>query len=275
MLREIKNGVFLFYLLASSVLILLPLAHILFSVSANGLPVLMSRGMEFLTSTLPGPNKPGGGIFPAIFGTFTMVFLSSLIGIPLAILAGVFIAEYPKSIISNLARPLMLIMLEFPTILVGLFVMVVVVIPMGTFSAIAGAIALAIIMLPYVTTYTEQAMRTVPESYKEGAYALGLKKARVVFAITMRLARKGILTGMLIGMAKVAGETAPLIFTAGIAWRSIGGINEPTGAIPLWIYYLVQQPYANYHEMAWGAAFILMLIFLAVFLPVRLMMVRS
>jgi phosphate transport system permease protein len=274
MLRELKNKIFILYLLASAVLIFLPLAHILYSVFAYGLPVLIDRGLEFLTSALPAPNRPGG-IFPALFGTFLMVSLSSLFGVPLAILAGIFIAEYPRSVISNLARPLMLIMLEFPTILVGLFVMIILVIPMGTFSALAGSIALAIVMLPYVTTYTEQAMRSVPENFKEGAYALGLKRARVVFSVTMKMAKKGILTGMLIGIAKVAGETAPLIFTAGVTWRATGGINEPTGAIPIWIYYLIQQPYANYHEIAWGAALILMLIFLAISLPVRLMMVRT
>jgi len=275
MVRELKNKLFILYLLASAVLILLPLAHILYSVFAYGLPVLIDRGLEFLTSALPAPNRPGGGIFPALFGTFLMVSLSSLFGVPLAILAGTFIAEYPKSVISNLARTLMLIMLEFPTILVGLFVMIILVIPMGTFSALAGSIALAIVMLPYVTTYTEQAMRSVPENFKEGAYALGLRKFRVVFSVTMKMAKRGILTGLLIGTAKVAGETAPLIFTAGITWRTTGGINEPTGAIPIWIYYLIQQPYANYHEIAWGAALILMLIFLAIFLPVRLMMVRT
>ncbi|MEG9193904.1 MAG: phosphate ABC transporter permease PstA [Candidatus Methanoglobus sp.] len=274
MLRELKDKIFILYLLASAVLILLPLAHVLYSVFAYGLPVLIDRGLEFLTSALLAPNRPGG-IFPALFGTFLMVSLSSLFGVPLAILAGIFIAEYPRSVISNLARPLMLIMLEFPTILVGLFVMIILVIPMGTFSALAGSIALAIVMLPYVTTYTEQAMRSVPENFKEGAYALGLKRARVVFSVTMKMAKRGILTGMLIGIAKVAGETAPLIFTASVTWRAAGGINEPTGAIPIWIYYLIQQPYANYHEIAWGAALILMLIFLAIFLPVRLMMVRT
>lgn len=275
MLREIKNRIFIFYLVISATLVLLPLFHIIFSVLSNGIPVLLKYGSDLLTGTLPAPNKAGGGIFPAIYGTFMMVILASLIGIPLAILAGIFVAEYPKNAISRATRSLLLIMMEFPTILVGLFVMAIIVLPTGTFSALAGALALTIVMLPYVATYTEQAMRSVPEQYKEGAYALGLRKVRVVFSITLKIAKKGVITGLLIGMAKVSGETAPLIFTAGNAWRSSGGILEPTGAIPLWIYYLVQQPYANYHEIAWGAALILMLFFLAIFLPIRLNMVRS
>jgi len=123
MLRELKDRLFLLYLLASALLILMTLGNILYSVVANGAPVLLSRGFEFFTETLPAPNKPGGGIFPAIYGTFLMVFLASLIGIPMAVLAGVFVAEYPNSLLGRATRSLLLTMLEFPTILVGLFVM--------------------------------------------------------------------------------------------------------------------------------------------------------
>ncbi len=275
MIRVLKNKIFICYLLISAILVIFPLLHILLSVFINGVPVVMKYGTDFFTGTLPAPNKPDGGIFPAIYGTFLMVFIASLIGIPLAVLAGIFVAEYPNSTISKATRSLLLIMMEFPTILVGLFIMAIFVVPMGSFSAIAGAFALAIVMLPYVATYTEQAIRSVPGQFKEGAYALGLHKYRVVFSITLKIAKKGVVTGLLIGMAKVAGETAPLIFTAGNAWRSTGNVFEPSGAIPLWIYYLVQQPYANYHEIAWGAAFVLMIFFLAIFLPIRLSMVRS
>jgi phosphate transport system permease protein len=274
MLRILKNYLFVVFIVASAVAAIIPLFHILFSVFYNGIPVLAKYGMEFLTDNLPPPNKEGGGIFPAIYGSLMMILLSSLLGIPLAVFAGVFIAEYPNNPLSRAARVVLMIMLEFPTILVGLFVMAIVVIPMGTFSAIAGAIALTIVMLPYVATYTEQAIRSVPPHYKEAGYALGLKKFRVVFSITLKMAKKGFMTGLLIGVAKVSGETAPLIFTAGNVWRSTNALNEPAGAIPLWIYYLVQQPYANYHEIAWGAAVVLLTIFLAIFLPARLM-VRS
>ena len=184
---------------------------------------------------------------------------------------GVFSAEYPNSVIGKATRTLLLIMMEFPTILVGLFVMNVLVLPMGTYSAIAGALALAIVMMPYVAVYTEQALRDIPKIYREGAFALGLKRVTVVFRIMMGMARKGIVTGILIGMAKVAGETAPLLFTAGGSSRIyFTGIDKPIGAVPLLIYQLVQQPYENYHQIAWGASLVLMLIFLAIFIPIRL-----
>lgn len=271
MLRNLKEKLFLIYIFTFAILAVFPLFHIIFTVYMNGLIVITKGGIDFILQTLPPPGEEIGGIFPAIFGTFVLVFLSSLMGIPVAVLAGIFIAEYPNSIISRTTKTLLMILLEFPTILVGLFVMSILVIPMGKFSAIAGAVALAVVMLPYVASYTEQAMRSVPEQYREAGYALGLSRVRVVFSITMKIAKKGVITGLLIGMAKVTGETAPLIFTAGNVWRSIGGIDEPIGAIPLWIYYLVQQPYANYHELAWGASAILLTIFLSIFIPLRLM----
>jgi len=163
------------------------------------------------------------------------------------------------------------VMMEFPTILVGLFVMQILVIPMGSYSALAGALALAVVMMPYVAVYTEEALRGIPPTYREAAFSLGLTRFKVVFRVLVGMARKGILTGVLIGVAKVAGETAPLLFTAGGSSRIyFAGLDKPIGAIPLLIYNLVQQPYENYHEIAWGAAFLLMLIFLAIFLPIRL-----
>ncbi|TDA29833.1 MAG: phosphate ABC transporter permease PtsA [Archaeoglobi archaeon] len=274
MYRRLKDDLFVLFAFASALLAILPIFHILFSVFYNGIPVLAKYGVEFLSGTLPPPNKAGGGVFPAIYGSLTMIVLSLMLGIPLGVFAGVFIAEYPSSSISKAARTVLVIILEFPTILVGLFVMAVMVIPMGRFSAIAGAFALTIVMLPYVATYTEQAIRSVPQHYKEVGFALGLNRFRIVFSITLRIAKKVFITGLLIGMAKVSGETAPLIFTAGNVWRSTGALNEPAGAIPLWIYYLVQQPYSNYHEIAWGAAVVLLAIFLVIFLSARLM-VRS
>ncbi|WP_457549663.1 phosphate ABC transporter permease PstA [Archaeoglobus sp.] len=271
MLRKLKERIFLCSIAIATFLTIIPLFHILFSVFAKGLPVLMKGGIEFITGTLAPPDGGLGGIGPAIVGTFVLTFLASLLGLPIAVLTGVFSAEYPNSVIGKATKTLLLIMMEFPTILVGLFVMNVLVLPMGTYSAIAGALALAIVMMPYVAVYTEQALKDIPRIYKEGAFALGLKRATVVFRIMMGMARKGIATGILIGMAKVAGETAPLLFTAGGSSRIyFAGVDKPIGAIPLLIYQLVQQPYENYHQIAWGASLVLMLIFLAVFIPIRL-----
>ncbi len=271
MLRKLKERIFLCSIAIATFLTVFPLFHILFSVFSKGLPVLIEGGVEFLTGTLAPPDDGLGGIGPAIIGTFVLTFLSSLIGLPIAVLTGVFSAEYPNSVIGKATKTLLLIMMEFPTILVGLFVMNVLVLPMGSYSAIAGALALAIVMMPYVAVYTEQALKEIPFIYKEGAFALGLKRSIVVFRILMSMAKKGIATGILIGIAKVAGETAPLLFTAGGSSRIyFAGLDKPVGAVPLLIYQLVQQPYENYHQIAWGASLVLMLIFLAIFIPIRM-----
>lgn len=162
-------------------------------------------------------------------------------------------------------------MIEFPTILVGVFVMQVVAVPMGTYSALAGALALAIILTPYVAVYTHEALREIPSTYREAGFSLGLTRAKVVFRILAPMAKRGILTGVLIGMAKVTGETAPLLFTAGGLYESYPtSITKPVGAVPLLIYQLVQSPNPADHATAWGASLVLLLIFLGIFIPIRL-----
>uniref|UniRef100_A0A7C2NA71 Phosphate transport system permease protein PstA n=1 Tax=Archaeoglobus fulgidus TaxID=2234 RepID=A0A7C2NA71_ARCFL len=271
MLREVKERLFLCGIAVAAVLTVMPLFHIIYTVAVEGIPVLMKAGLNFLTDTLAPPGEGLGGIGPAIFGTLVITTLASLLGLPVAVITGVYAAEYPESIIGRLTRTLLTIMMEFPTILVGLFVMQILVIPMGSYSAIAGALALALVMMPYVAVYTEEAFRNIPFTYREAAFSLGLSRFKVVFRVLAGMARKGMVTGMLIGMAKVAGETAPLLFTAGGSNRIyFAGLDKPVGAVPLLIYNLIQQPYENYHEIAWGASLVLLLIFLAVFLPLRL-----
>jgi len=271
MFREVKEKLFLCGIAIMTILTVLQLFHIIYSVAVKGLPVLLRGGLEFLSGTLAAPGEGLGGIGPAILGTFILTALASLIGLPIAVMTGIYAAEYPESIMGRLTRTLLTIMMEFPTILIGLFVMQILVIPMGSYSAIAGALALALVMMPYVAVYTEEAFRNVPFTYREAAFGLGLTRFKVIFRVLVGMAKKGIVTGMLIGMAKVAGETAPLLFTAGGANRIyFAGFDRPIGAIPLLIYNLVQQPYENYHEIAWGSSLVLLLIFLAIFLPLRL-----
>ncbi|EHP85902.1 phosphate ABC transporter permease PstA [Methanotorris formicicus] len=264
-IRMIKDKIFLFVVGALTLLAILPLFHIIISIVEKGLPIIMERGLTFITGTLSE-----GGIGPAIVGTLMLTFLATLIGLPLAFLAGSYAYEFPNSFIGRTTKMLLQIMLEFPTILVGTFVMGILVVPMGTFSALAGALALALILTPYVAVYTEEAMAEVPKIYKEGGYALGCTRAEVIFKVITKMAKKGILTGILIGMAKVAGETAPLLFTAGGLYE-VFPTNplEPVGAIPLLIYTLVQSPSVEDHRVAWGAALVMLIIFLAIFVPIR------
>ncbi|ENN96246.1 phosphate ABC transporter permease [Methanocaldococcus villosus KIN24-T80] len=266
-IRMIKDKLFLIVIGCLTFLAVLPLFHIIFSIILKGLPVVLEGGLKFLTAT-----KSEGGIGPAIIGTLYLTFLASLIGLPLAFLAGTYAYEFPKSFIGKATRVLLQIMLEFPTILVGTFIMAVVVVPLGSFSAIAGALALALIMTPYVAVYTEEAMSEIPRIYKEGAYALGCTRAQVIFKVITKMAKKGILTGMLIGMAKVAGETAPLIFTIGGLYESYPDLLnplKPIGAIPMLIYELINSPSPEDHKMAWGTALIMLIIFLSIFIPIR------
>ncbi len=266
---KLRNGKEILFILVISILTfvgILPLFHIIVTVFMNGLPVILERGFTFITGTLGE-----GGIGPAIAGTFILIFLSSLIGLPVALLVGIYAYEYPDSKIGRATKTLLQIMLEFPTILVGVFAMSVIAIPMGTYSAFAGAFALAIILMPYVAVYTQEAMRQIPFTYREASFGLGLSRMKVIFKILVPLAKRGILTGVLIGMAKVAGETAPLLFTAGGLYQSYPtSITQPVGAVPLLIYTLVQSPSKADHAMAWGASLVLLLIFLLIFIPVRL-----
>ena len=244
---------------------ILPLFHIIATVFVNGLPVITKESFTFLTGTFSN-----GGIGPAIAGTFILIFLSSLIGLPVALLVGVYAYEYPNSIIGKATETVLQIMLEFPTILVGVFAMSIIAIPMGTYSAFAGAFALAIILMPYVAVYTQEAMRQIPFTYREASFGLGLSRIKVIFRVLVPLSKRGILTGVLIGMAKVAGETAPLLFTIGGLYESYPvSVTKPVGAVPLLIYTLVQSPSKGNHRMAWGASLILLLIFLLIFIPIR------
>ena len=264
--REFKESMFLGAIALLAFIMIIPLLHILFMVFMKGITTLITSGPVFVAGTLSE-----GGIGPAILGTLILTLFASLIGIPIAFAVGIYAYEYPDSIIGRTTTALLEIMLEFPTILVGLFVTQIMVIPMGTYSAIAGAFSLAIILMPYVAVYTKEAMNQIPFTFREAAYGLGLSKVKTVFMVIAPIAKRGILTGLLISIAKVAGETAPLLFTAGGLYQSFpNGMDRPIGAIPLLIYTLVQSPSPADHAMAWGAALVLMIIFLGVFIPLRL-----
>ncbi|HIH72395.1 MAG TPA: phosphate ABC transporter permease PstA [Thermococcaceae archaeon] len=264
--RKQKERLFLMGIGSLTFLALLPLFHIIATVFRNGLPVIIKEGLNFLTGTFSN-----GGIGPAIIGTFTLTFLASLLGLPIAFLVGLYAYEFPRSTVGRWIKMLLQIMIEFPTILVGVFVMQVLVVPMGTYSAFAGALALAIILMPYVAIYTHEAMREIPFTYREAGYSLGLTRIKVLLKILAPMTKRGIFTGVLIGVAKVAGETAPLLFTAGGLYESYpSSVTKPIGSISLLIYQLVQSPSPADHEMAWGASLILLIVFLGIFIPIRL-----
>lgn len=268
--REIKEKIFLAVIIILSILAVLPVFHVLLSVLWNGFGVLWKAGLGFLTGVPPPPNGGLGGIAPSLVGTLMLAIMSSLFGIPLSILASVFAVEFPENPLAKGVRTLSKALLEIPSVVVGMLIYAIVVIPMGKFSMLAGSLALAVMMIPYVTTYVEQALEGVPFTYREAAFSLGFTRPRVVFRVVMGIARRGILTGVLIGFAKVMGETAPLLFTLGRDRYNLPLSPLDYGdSISLLIFDYVQTPYANMHQVAWGAALVLALFFLVVFLISR------
>lgn len=268
--RVVKERVFLAVVVILSLAAILPVFHVFFSVLYNGARVIMAAGLGFLTDVPPPPNAGLGGIAPSLVGTILLAVFSSLLGIPLSFFAAIFAVEFPNNPLSKGVRVLSKALLEIPSVVVGMLVYAILVVPMGRFSMLAGALALAIMMIPYVTTYVEQALEAVPFTYREAGFSLGMSRSRVVFEVLVGIARRGILTGVLIGFAKVLGETAPLLFTIGRDRYSIPlGPLDYGDSISLLIFDYVQTPYANMHEVAWGAAMVLTLMFLAIFLISR------
>ena len=226
---------------------------------SQGLPYL---NLEFITGTARPLGETGGGMLNEILGTLLLAGLASLIGVPLGVLAGVFLAEYGGSRLGPVIRIVADVLTGVPSIVVGIFVFVTVVRPMGTFSALAGGIALAIIMLPVIARTTQEMMGIVPGTYREAALALGIPRWRAVVSVVMPGARSGIVTGIMLAVARISGETAPLIFTALGNRFGFAGLDQPVGALPLQIWRYAISPYTSWHEQAWAGAFVLIMLVL-------------
>ncbi len=270
--RYLKDLLFRFVLLAVTSLPLIALAHLLATIMLRGGEALLKGGIQFLTSLPPRPGSGEvGGIGPSLVGTLILTLMSTALGFPISVALGVLIFEFPNSLVARAARLVSESLMELPTILVGMLVYVLIVVPSGTFSALAGAVALAVIMVPYVTTYVEESLKAVPSTYREAAYALGLSRGKVVFKIVLGIARRGVLAGGIMGVARAMGETAPLLFTVG-GVRNHYVLNplRPSDAIPLLIYEYATSPYPNWHLVAWGAALTLVATYFAVFFLSRL-----
>jgi len=265
--RRVINACFWIATLAAGALSLLPMLHIIASTVINGMGIILQTGIEFFTGTPEGFLLGGkGGIGPSIIGTLITVCLATILAVPVALCVGIFVVEWPMSLLSRVVRTMTSLILEVPTIIISIVVYAVIVIPMHTFSALAASIALFIVMLPYVITGIENALRSVPSTYREAGYALGLSRAAILAKVVLRIAGRGILASFIMGVAKAAGETAPLLFTAG-GLRSTypETILGPIDAIPLLIYDYILSPYDICHKVAWGAALVLLLILLTLF----------
>jgi len=267
-LRRVINLSVHLVCVAATLVALVPLALVLYHVAVQGVHAL---SIDFLTG-LPRPvGEAGGGMANAIVGTFTLLGLAALFGIPTGVLAGVFLAEFDDARLARWVRLAADVMAGVPSITVGLFVYSVVVVTTGTFSAVAGGVALAVLMLPTITRTTEELVRLVPSVHREAALGLGLARWRAVVFVVLRAAAPGIATGVMLSIARIAGETAPLLFTSLNNQHWAGGVLEPTASLPVMIYTYAVSPYEVMHQQAWSAALVLVLLVLALDVAARLL----
>ncbi|MDE2095426.1 MAG: phosphate ABC transporter permease PstA [Burkholderiales bacterium] len=214
--------------------------------------------LALFTRMTPPPMADTGGLANAIFGSLTMVTLATLIGTPVGLMAGVYLAEYgQKTRLGNLTRFINDILLSAPSIIIGLFVYAAVVAPMKSFSGWAGSLALALIVIPVVIRTTENMLMLVPNALREAAYALGAPKWKVILKVTLKAARAGVLTGILLALARITGETAPLLFTAlsNQFWSS--DLAGPMASLPVTIFKFAMSPYENWQKLAWAGVFLI------------------
>ena len=241
-------------------------------ITAKGVAAL---DWDFLTK-LPKPvGEEGGGIANSIIGSFKIVGIASLIGVPIGILGAIYLAEYGKNRIGSAIRYSADLLNSMPSIVIGVFAYSIIVLPMKNFSALAGSIALAIIMIPIILRNTEEFIRLVPQTIREAALALGILRWKVILRVVLPTAIRGILTGVLLAISRIAGETAPLIFTAfgNRFWDN--GLLNPIAALPLTIFNYSISPYEDWHDQAWAAAFILIVIVLIGNISARMIVNRS
>ncbi len=251
---------------AAVVVAIVPLGSILFEVVRNGAAAL---SVEFITA-VPGAVGSGeGGIGPAIQGTFIVVGLASLIGVPIGMMSGVFLAEFGDNRLARLVRFFNDVFMEFPSIVIGIFAFLLIVLVLGHFSIWAGAFALALIMFPIVTRTTEESLKMVPYTYREAGVALGLQRWVITTRIVMSAAKSGMLTGVLLAVSRISGETAPLLFTVLGSSQFFGGFDVPMDALPLRIWTMSLLPYDGAQLHGWGAALVLIIMIMAINLSVR------
>ena len=252
--RKAVNHVAMALTFVASAFGLFWLVAILWTLLANGFDAL---GAEIFTKMTPPPGS-SGGLLNAILGSIVMTMVAMVVGTPVGILAGTYLAEYARgNKLSEVVRFINDILLSAPSIIIGMFVYVVMVVPLGHFSGWAGAIALAVIVVPVVVRTTEDMLRLVPNSLREAAAALGAPQWKVITTVAYRAARNGMITGALLAFARISGETAPLLFTAlnNQFWST--DMNAPMANLPVVIFQFALSPYEDWQRLAWGGALII------------------
>jgi phosphate transport system permease protein len=252
--RRILSGAVVAFCGLSVALALLPLGFILFFVLKQGLPALT---LEFFTH-LPKPvGEPGGGMANAIFGTLVLIGLAALFAVPIGIVSGIHLSEYGRSRLATAVRFAADVLNGVPSIVIGIFAYAVAVLPFRRFSALAGGLALGLMMIPIIVRTTEELLGLVPAGLRDGALALGATRSRAVLSVILPAALPGILTGVLVALARVAGETAPLLFTAfnNRFWST--RLDQPIASLTVQVYTYAISPYDDWHRQAWAGATVL------------------
>jgi phosphate transport system permease protein len=234
-----------------------------------------SLDWAFFTKLPLPPGEDGGGMANAIVGSAEMVGLAALIGLPVGFMGGIYLAEFSGKTMGFAIRYTADLLNGVPSIVIGIFAWALVVVPLHSFSGLAGAVALAIMLIPISLRTTEQFLSTVPNALREGALALGAPKWKVLSTVVVPAAMKGILTGMILGVARVAGETAPLLFTALNNQFWPRGVNQPTASLPVMIYYRAIAPYDDWHRQAWAAGLVLLAMVLVTNIAARWILSRG
>ena len=264
--RKWTNRIMLALSMAAAGLSIVMLALILGYTLAHGISFL---NWDLLTHAAKPAGEVGGGMRDEIIGTFILVGLASILAVPVGLMAGIFLSEFASPRIASAVRFAADILAGVPSIVVGVFIYAIVVRPLHSYSALAGGIALAVIMIPIVARTAEESMRLVPHSMREAAMALGVTRWRAIVSVVVPGAMVGVITGVMLGVARVAGETAPLLFTAFGNYFGFQGLLKPIGALPLSIYRYALSPYNDQNQQAWAGAFVLAMLVLVISILVR------
>lgn len=253
-LNILKDRIFFITIIGLSLITVVPLIFILFYITKNG---ILYVSLDLFTKLPKATGELGGGIFNAIIGSFIIVSIAAVIAIPIGILSGIYLSENQESRLGQFARVAVDVLQGVPSIILGIIAYVWIVLPSGGFSAISGSVALAMMMLPLIIKNTEETLKLIPYSVKEAAYSLGVPYYKVVLRVVLPAGLSGILTGVLVGIARIMGETAPLLFTSfGNPYTELNPF-KPMETIPHIIFTYATSPYTDWQNIAWGASFIL------------------
>jgi phosphate transport system permease protein len=266
-LRRLLSNVMVGLMIGAVVVALIPLFFILLNLVLKGAG---SLSLEFFTRTPAPAGESGGGVVQALVGTLLIVGTAGLIGLPIGVGAGIYCAEYPTSRLTWITRFVADVLNGTPSIVVGVFAWAWIVAQQKHFSALAGSVALALLMIPMVLRTTEEMIKLVPNSLREAALALGYPRWRTSLSVVIRTTLPGIMTGALLAIARIAGETAPLLFTAlGSQYLSFD-LDQPMAALPLTVFTYATGPYEEWHRYAWAAALVLIIVVFVLSLGARL-----